>query len=1131
MIFAVLIASPVFSQVASRYNLFERSATIQLDSTTATYNLPDSFVIHHSERVFLDSTLLKKNIDYIIDYITGKITVYRSFSHHQSLEVTYQILPLQLSQRYFHRNLLIYQPSDSASTKIPPSFISRSPSLETASSLRQSGSIVRGISIGTNQGLKLESGLRMEISGKIGDKIDVVAALTDQNTPIQPEGNTQTLQEIDKVFIQVSSDRFQATLGDYYLAFEGTEFSPYDRKLQGVMGTIEMGNSRGTLSMAVSRGKFVTNQFLGQEGNQGPYQLKGDRGQIDIIVLAGTEKVWIDGKIMTRGENNDYIIEYSNGQITFTRHRLITADSRVTVDFQYSDQTFQRGLFGVDVTSTTINNKLKLGLRMLRESDDKDNPLDFVLNDETRSRLQLAGDNADSAFISGVNYLGPGKGNYVEVDSAGIIFYRYIGPNEGDYNIAFTFVGSGNGSYRPVGYAHYQYVGAGKGSYNPVIYLTPPQRHDLVDLSMVYQPGKNFQAIAEIALSRLDKNLLSSRDDGDNAGLAMTTRFGLNKQPIKILGNNFGKLDFSGKFRRVQNQFHFIDRSDEVEKNRKWNITDTKIRQEEIIEFNGAYFPVEQVRITGGVGENQRGQNFKSQRWEAGSEIAFKKIPSLRYQIESIRSDEKLSDRVGAWLRQYGKSEYHIWKLKSTVDFQAESKKESFQDTLDLGFRYYEVSPSLSLADWKKMSLTFGVSHRQQDKFESGDFSAESKALTQSAGWELKDWRNLSLALNYIHRERSYADASIGTKVTDLADLRANYSPLNRAIATNWHYQLSNTQVAKQERIYIKVEQGQGNYRFDEIANEYIPDSQIGDYILRIRATDDFTPVIELRASSTIRFQPELLWKTSQRQEKSFARWKKWLSTISTETYLQIEEKTQAPDVWAIYRLDLSRFQVDTTTVYGASTLRQDIYWNRNRKDFSLRLRYNKRSNLSNQYLEGGQTLNLEEGEIRIQSQLSTKISSQLDLQKRNEVKESKVPGRFGKNISSNEIALDLSYRPRQSLELALKTKYARALDRGERPLEVNFFALAPRVNYSIRSKGRLRAELELNQVDTNPANAYVPYEMVSGNRSGTNLRWTASFDYTVSRYLRASLNWNGRYEDYLKRPIYTIRAEMRAFF
>jgi hypothetical protein len=770
-------------------------------------------------------------------------------------------------------------------------------------------------------------------------------------------------------------------------------------------------------------------------------------------------------------------------------------------------------------------------MRLLRESDNKNNPLDYSLTDENRWQLQQAGDNPDSAYVPGVNYLGSGKGSYVaDVDSAGITFYRYVGPDSGDYNIAFSYVGD-NGSYDRVAYSKYEYKGQGKGNYNPVIFLTPPESHDLVDMELAYQPWKNFQINSEVALSRLDRNLISSKDDGDNAGLAMSTRFGLKQQPIKIAGSNFGKFDLAGKFRQVQQQFQYIDRSEEVEKNRKWDLTSTASQKEQIIEFQGGYFPVEQMNITGSVGENRRGEDFFSHRWELGSEISFKKIPQLRYRIESIDRKENKLNRTGTWVRQFGNGQYQLWKLRSAIDFQAEEKQESFQDTLELGFRYYEVGPSLKLVDWKKMSFSIGITQRQQDKFDKGDFRKESEALTQTAGWQLKDWKNLSLSLDYTHRKRSYADSSIAPKLTDLADFRADYSPLNRALATNWHYQLSNTQVGKQERVFIKVERGQGTYRFDEASNDYVYDSLFGDYILRIRATDEFIPVIELRASSTIKFQPELLWKSTGRSKStSLPQWKKWLSTVSTETFVQLEEKTQEPDVWSIYRLDLSKFQNDSTTIYGTKNFRQDLYWGRNDRKFSLRLRYNERISLNNQYLEGKQDFNLFEREVRIQSQLSQKLSTQLDFRNRHESKRYIISNR-DKNIFSKEADLDLSYRPRQPLELAIKTRWANAENRVDLPIEVNFIAITPRVNYSFRGKGRLRAEVEFNQVDVTPKNALVPYEMVSGNRGGTNLRWLASFDYNVSRYLRASFSWNGRYDDYLDKPIYTVRAEMRAYF
>jgi len=1135
LVIVLQLSYPIYSQIQKQHILFERTVTLQIDTALIIYDLPDSFLIKNSEQVRLDNLQLKRNSDYNINYTKGKISFLRNIPYGKKVQIYYQFLPIQLQQSFFHRQLILFQPEDSTkSTTEKLSTTHRKPP-QVASTLSQNGSIVRGITVGTNRGLTLESGLRLQISGKIADQWEVIAALTDQNTPIQPEGNTQTLQEIDKVFVQLKSDRFQAVLGDYYLTFEGTEFSSYNRKLQGVMGTADLGKNKFTLSGAVSKGKFATNQFLGQEGNQGPYQLKGNRGEIDIIVLAGTEKVWIDGVLMTRGENNDYIIEYSNGQITFTRNRLITADSRITVDFQYSDQKFQRGLYGADFATRLLNDKFKVGVRLIREVDDKENPLDYSLTEENLERLRQAGNDPDSAYISGVRYVGPEKGNYIEVDSAGVKFYRYIGTNAGDHNVAFSYVGQNVGTYKMISYGNYQYVFSDSGSYRPIIFLTPPESHDMVDLELAFHPRQNFQINTELAISRLDRNLYSTKDDENNTGLAMSTQFGLKQQPVKLFENNFGKLNLNGKYRRVQDQFQFIDRAEEVEKNRKWDLTTATTQQEEIIEVNAGYSPSQQMNITGNLGENRRGDNFYSRRWELGSEISYKKIPQLRYRIESIESQQGNSNRVGNWIRQYGNGQYQFWKLKSVVNFLAESKKEIFQDilhqdSLKLGLRFFELGPSINLTDWRKMSFTVGLTQRHQEKFGNKGFSPESDALTQFVLWQLRDWKNLSLSLQYTHRERNYADSSIGTKLTDLADFSADYSPFNRAITTNWYYKLSNTQAARLERIYIKVEPGQGNYRYDEDLKEYVPDALTGDYILVVRATDEFIPVIELRASTTVKFKPGLFWKVTG-GSNSLPKWKKWLSAITTETVLQIEEKTKHPDVWSIYRLNLSRFQQDSTTIFGATNFKQDLYWGRNRRNLSLRLRYINNSNLNNQYLEGGQRIKSERYEVRMIGQLSQKLSSQLDYQNRMEQKLYKTTERSDKNVHSNEIALDVSYRPRQSIELAIKTKWSYSENRVAHLLKVNYFALAPRLNYSFRGKGRLRVEIEFNQVKVNPKNAILPYEIVLDNRAGMNFRWIASFDYNVSRYLRASLNWNGHYEQYLAKPIYAVKAEMRAYF
>ncbi|MFQ5675502.1 MAG: hypothetical protein ACE5G1_06350, partial [bacterium] len=285
-------------------SLFEKDAVFPADSPKMIFSLGDSLVIPYSESLWADSLLLTRDRDYSIEYLVGEFHLKRPLTNVSFLRVRYKIFPFSLRTSYAHREIVRAEPKtgepangDNSGGIVPRKQRPRvGPREEFGAQLIKSGSILRGISVGTNQNLQVDSGLRMQISGRLAQNVEVVASLTDQNTPIQPEGNTQTLQEIDKVFVQIKAPNLQATLGDYDLNLSGTEFTSYNRKLQGVMGQANVNNAAITVSGAVSRGQFNTNEFQGQEGNQGPYQLQGPTGQINLIVLAGTEKVWVDGE-------------------------------------------------------------------------------------------------------------------------------------------------------------------------------------------------------------------------------------------------------------------------------------------------------------------------------------------------------------------------------------------------------------------------------------------------------------------------------------------------------------------------------------------------------------------------------------------------------------------------------------------------------------------------------------------------------------------------------------------------------------------------------------------------------------------------------------------------------------------
>ena len=214
--------------------------------------------------------------------------------------------------------------------------------------LEYNGSLSRGLSFGNSQDVVLNSSFNLQLSGHITDEIEVLAAITDNNVPVQPEGNTQQLQEFDKVFIQVKKDDHKLIVGDYELGISKMHFMKFFKKSQGISysGKADLPGNMGVMkpraSFAITKGKFSKNTLKVEEGNQGPYKLLGANNESFIIVLAGTERVFIDGKLMVRGSENDYVIDYNLGEVTFTPNVLVTKDLRISVEFEYSDKSYFR---------------------------------------------------------------------------------------------------------------------------------------------------------------------------------------------------------------------------------------------------------------------------------------------------------------------------------------------------------------------------------------------------------------------------------------------------------------------------------------------------------------------------------------------------------------------------------------------------------------------------------------------------------------------------------------------------------------------------------------------------------------------------------------------------------------------
>ncbi|HLB01150.1 MAG TPA: hypothetical protein VJO14_07165, partial [Bacteroidota bacterium] len=299
------------------------------------------------------------------------------------------------------------------------------------SRLSRSGSLIRGIEAGTNRDLTLNSGFRLQMSGKLTDDLELLAALTDENTPLQPEGTTETLQELDRVFIELRSPRAAATVGDLSLGFSSGRFGRLTRKLRGALASYsDSGRDAGGVVEAGGasvRGKYSRNEFPGTDAVQGPYRLQGRNNETPVIVIAGTEHVYIDGAEMARGQLNDYTIDYGLGEITFTSRRRITFASRIVVEFEYTDRRYSRDLLGGRGNFAAGAGGWGIGGMIVQERDDPDSPVDIQLSGADRAVLSSAGDSQVMASRSGVDSVGPGNGKYELRDT--LVFF----PAEGGY--------------------------------------------------------------------------------------------------------------------------------------------------------------------------------------------------------------------------------------------------------------------------------------------------------------------------------------------------------------------------------------------------------------------------------------------------------------------------------------------------------------------------------------------------------------------------------------------------------------------------------------------------------------------------------------------------------------------------
>lgn len=1107
--------------------------TIRFNEGQQTYPLQHRWIDSSSVSIIWQSEPLPAQF-YSVETVEGTLILHDFPADSGHINLTYSYFPVNVPTQFqLHPDpvLLPILLRDSVSvreeakeTKRPTD---RQQPYSGSANLISHGSIFRELNLSTGKGVALNSGLRMQLDGTIGDNIGVTAALTDQSTPLQPEGTTQRLDELDRVFINLDHPHGQATFGDFTTNIKVGEYGRFSRKLEGATVAGNYANQEASLLGAISKGQYRTQQIQGREGNQGPYLLRGRSGNNDIVVLAGTETVWLDGEQLTRGANQDYTIDYSTGELTFTPRNVITGESRIIVDFQYADFQYSRSIYAGQFTSNLWNENLKIRGMFASESDDSDNPLNPVINPNIRDSLSTMGDGAGDLRVSSVTP--DTTGNYVRIDSNGVSIYEYVGEGLGDYAILFSRDSYGNyiRTSTASGQFYYEYnPSSGQVKYSPTVQVQSPRSHQMQSVQVEVTPGDRLRFATEMSATQFDANTFSGLDDGDNAGFAGRangefTLFNWGDQ------NDNNGLNLYGEFQQRNRRFNPIDRTNTVEFNREWNISrQTTAADEERSNIGFSVIDNRYVNSRIEWSQLKRGGNVLSSRNHQQIQGRYGWLESLSFNRDFADATGDTRESQTARM-QVGENWWHPFVNWEFQEFTGDSSVVMRQP--GGGVTFTGESGSQATIGYKTSEI-----EERPDTLEHRLPKSVGNTASLSGQWQFS--RRLNTQWEIAHRSRDYSnyfEQNFGLQDTRylLADWTGSLRDVDLSVfrfGYNWNTLWKKEQITKREYRYIQVEQGLGEYSYDTTFADYFPDPE-GDYILRIVPGNDYEPVTSVQLGNEIRINPP-----RGQQDTSETWFRKIVSNIRSVTRWRYEEKTNLDNPEFNFRWQAFS-RPDSGLVQGFQLLQEELYLFPTSPLYAIRYRYRREANVNGLDVRGTELQSTREHNLRWRATHFRPWTIELILEDKILTRESLFQTLRNRDIRERSGEGVFGYHPtpphvfRTSILLVTNTGSA-----AQRELDIVLNEVTEEYTYQISNKGRLTAELKWISVRSKSEEAdlrFLPYEVARGNQIGTTWEWRLNADYRINKYLTFRLQYQGRDEPHRATVYHQGSGEFRAVF
>ncbi|HUC82947.1 MAG TPA: hypothetical protein VMR70_18710 [Flavisolibacter sp.] len=1031
--------------------------------------------------------------------------------------------------------------------------------------IQASGSFGRAMSVGNNQDAVFNSNFQLQLNGYLTDSIEIAVALTDNNIPIQPDGTTQQLNEFDQVFLQFKKRNWQLSLGDIDIRQSGLYFLNFYKRLQGIsfQTTNKLSpsvQSTTLVSGSIAKGKFTRNVFdrttnPNLEGNQGPYRLTGANNEIFFIVLGNTERVFLDGELLQRGEDQDYIINYNTAEITFMPRRMITKDSRIQVEFEYADRNYLNANLYAN-QEFNINEKLKFRIAVFNNSDAKNTTINQSLDPAQKQFLFNVGDSINKAYYPTalVDTFSANKILYqmvYDTTFGGVVvdsFYRYsVNPDSAKFELSFSDIGQGNGNYIPdfngANGKVYRYVkpvnGVKQGRFEPVVALVTPKKQQLLSFATDYQIDKNNLLKTEVAMSNYDANTFSSKDGGDDVGVAARVQY---NNTIDLNTAKKLQLISAVDYEYVQQKFRPIERLRFVEFSREWGLplvvqpaTENILRlSSQLKNSNGglSYQFMNYRRSDNYNGhQNILQHTLNAKGWTMNNQLAmtnfnaaadkgsffrpvidmsrlFKQLSSVRlgfrYALERNEVRNKRTDTISPLSFSFDTYSAYLRsneakKNKWGVTFYTRSDKYATTKSLVRGDRSYNTNVQLELLESAKHQLIFSATYRVLKVYDKRVSNQnDDKTILSRTEYMINEWKGL--------------------------------------LTGNVLYELGTGQEQRRDFAYLEVPAGQGEFTWIDFNNDGI--QQLNEFEVALfpdqaKFIRIFTPTNQFTKANYTTFNYSVsLTPRALLSEKSGGL-AKFVRRFTVQSSMQKTKKSTAK---GDFEFNPFKYSIqDTALLTNATVLLNAISFNRFSSKWGIDVSNNRNSGKA-LLTYGYETRELNDWNLKLRWNLSASLTFD-------------VNNRIGKNAlytpafgnRNYELAI-LNTEPRLSFikgtVFRIQTSYK--LENKQNDLQYGgeqslSHALNLETKYNVLQNSSINGRFTYNNISYKaPAsgikNPSVEYIILDALRPGSNYLWALDFTKRLLNNVEINFQYEGR-KPADTRTIHVGRAAIRALF